>query len=97
MLRTYLIDYKHQQYDLENILKESGAIISDEPYTENFVEYVLIQDGKETNMIKRNELEDASGIILEEGIFKKEKVPVNIDLSIEALNKTTIIDIFKEE
>lgn len=97
MLRTYLIDYKHQQYDLENILKEAGAIISDAVYTEKFVEYILIQNGKETNLIKRSDLHDIEGIVLEEGIFKKEKVPVDIDLSIEALNKTTIIDIFKEE
>lgn len=97
MLRTYLLDYKHQQYDLENILKESGAIISDAVYIEKFVEYILIQNGKETNLIKRSDLHDIEGIVLEEGIFKKEKVPVDIDLSIEALNKTTIIDIFKEE
>lgn len=97
MFRNYLVEYCNLQYDLKDILKSSGAIISKTPFKEELVEYVLIQDGKATNMIKKEELSENCGIILEKGIFKKEKTPVDIDLSIEALNKSTILNIFKEE
>lgn len=98
-IRWYLEDYTKINYTLKNVLTRAGANIIDTPEQEVIVKYLLIDDGVSILLVKPEELEkyDTPYKVLDEEIYKKEKVPVDIDLSIESLNKSTILDLFKED
>lgn len=97
-VRFYLNDYLKVNYSLKNVLMKAGVNIVDSPEIEIPVKYLLIDDGVSILLIKPEELEkyDTPYKILDNEVYKKEKVPVDIDLSVESLNKSTIIDLFKE-
>ena len=100
--RDYIVNHSKKQAYLTNMLMEAHANISITKTIEKMVPSTTIKVGTEDKYmiatVPNTELgtKYPAYTILEEGLFKKEEVPVDIDLSLEALNKATIIDLFKD-
>ena len=98
ILRQYLLNYEEatKDFTLNSLLEDSKAKISSTPEIEVAKEHWLIigEDGgtKVEEASNLTELEPSR--IIEKGLYKKVKVPVDIDLSIESLTKVTLLDLF---
>ena len=93
-IRTFILEQSRLQMDLKRALLMSGANIVDKPYTVIEVPYVYTSN----NIMVSKEIADKEGIeYLPENIYsKKEKVPVDIDFSLESLTKDSFIKLLKE-
>lgn len=93
-IRTFILEQSRLQMDLKRTLLMSGANIVDKPYTITEVPYVYTSN----NIMVSQEIADKEGIeYLPENIYtKKEKVPVDIDFSLESLTKDSFIKLLKE-
>ena len=93
-IRAFILEQSRLQMDLKRTLLMSGANIVDKPYTVTEVPYVYTSN----NIMVSQETADKEGIeYLPENIYtKKEKVPVDIDFSLESLTKDSFIKLLKE-
>lgn len=99
--REYMVQHSDKQEYLKSLLMKADSNLSIRKTVEKLIPCTTIKTGDENSYsiitIPNTELDTKykEYKILEQDIFKKEEVPVDIDLSLENINKTTIIDMFK--
>lgn len=90
-VRNFIKEQSLTQLSLYTMLRDAGAVMTDEPTMTIDVPYVLDENLK---LIKQEEA-DEKGISYtgDELYFKKEEVPVDIDFSLDALTKDSFINL----
>lgn len=99
--REYLVNYTKNQVYLRDLLEKAGVEISDKPVktvkTKIAWSKIKLENGTTVTVLNKDlDNYDENFTVIETNyLYNLEEVPVDIDLSLESLNKTTLIDIFK--